>query len=49
MTWEWIVFVAIAAAWSIAQYLIHAWKEVRMIQAMPEDMLRELREAEARK
>lgn len=42
MTWEWIAFVAIAALWTLGLQLIYAWKEVRMIQRMPDDQLRKL-------
>jgi hypothetical protein len=47
MTWQWIVFVAIIAIYAIGVQAIHSWKEVRMIQQMPDDMLRELQNAQS--
>ena len=41
MTWQWVSVLAVIAFWSVCAQALHSWKEVRMIQAMPEDTLRE--------
>lgn len=41
MTWQWVTFTAIVAVWAIAIQFIHSWKEVRMVQRMPDELLRQ--------
>jgi len=41
VTWEWVAFLAVAAFWGLGMQAIHSWKEVRMIQRMTDEMLRD--------
>jgi|KBSSwiStaDraftv2_1062776.scaffolds.fasta_scaffold843320_4 hypothetical protein len=41
MSWQWVVFVAVVALWTLGLQTVHSWKEVRMMQRMPDEVLKQ--------
>jgi hypothetical protein len=48
VTWQWIVLVLVVAIYALCVQAIHAWKEVRMIQQMPPDVLKDMQEHQSK-
>lgn len=42
MTWEWIAFLGLMAAWTTVQTWLHYWYEVRKMEFIPEDIRAEV-------